>query len=129
MTEVSNESPSTHEETPENAVWLLYELDAVMGAPLHLLAFHVYMCNSLLWHKVQEHNSAALSLRRKCIPLSGIVRVCAASRERYSISSSASRVPRSSLTSEHSDDRALGFCPKFEDISNIINILNVLNTV
>ena len=33
-------SPSMHEEAPENAVWLLYQLDAAMGAPLHLLVLH-----------------------------------------------------------------------------------------
>ena len=47
-------SPSTHEGARENAVWLLYQLDAGMGAPLHELVIeHVLLITALL---AQEHD-------------------------------------------------------------------------
>ena len=53
MTEVSGENPSTHEEAPENAVWLLYQLDAVMGVPLHLLALHCFCVRAIAFYGPQ----------------------------------------------------------------------------
>ena len=89
----------------ENAVWLLYQLGAVMGSweflCTYLFALRVCVCvcvcvrNSLLPAQTQSTMTTVLSLRRRVCPI------------KQSFNS-----PRSSFTSEHSDDSTANSSPK-----------------
>ena len=61
-------STSTHERAPENAVWILYQLDAAMGNPLHEFVIeHALLVTALFLFgtSTQRYKRCAIAIEKE----------------------------------------------------------------